>query len=734
MAVSGMDSHIAIESKTPLHLIPGIGSQRAGQFEKLGLKKAIDLLFFFPRTYQDVIPTSSALDLKPGTRATVHGFVVDSDSRYSSAGKGMVGILVAIEGGGYLRCVWFNQPFRRENYPIGTRVLATGSVLSTGISFQMRHPEVVILGTDDPLPPVKPLPIYPLTEGLQQRHIVQAVSAVLPLIDAMEEALPESIRQQAVTAFPTLYCKPANEPSLFHNTASTNEDAAASHAPEQLLSIHEALRKIHQPANMLEAEQARARFVFQELFVLQLAMAMHRHQVQHSHPSPRIEATPIIHARILKRFPFSLTNDQSNAIEEIRRDMAQELPMNRLVQGDVGTGKTAIAQYAMLNAVASQYQAAFMVPTELLARQHFQKLTQQLQGSKVMMELLVGSIPAREKTEILQRIAIGTVDIVVGTQALVHENVAFERLGLLVIDEQHRFGVQQRAMLRSSRTVPHYLVMTATPIPRTLAMTVFGDLDVSILKQRPPGQSVVHTYISDSREQDRWWRFVIEQVRAGRQAYVVAPRVETSDDEESIGAIQVWENLRSGPLRELEVDLLHGRMLGEEKQAKLDAFNSGKTQVLVATTVIEVGIDIPNASIMTILDADRLGMAQLHQLRGRVGRGKHAGYVCLFPRTEHNPEEDSRLKRFAETQDGFALAELDLQLRGPGELLGTKQTGLPSLRIADIVRDADVLSLARTMAGSMIGLDPLLALPEHAKLRRQVVAKHGSALSISDVG
>jgi len=323
---------------------------------------------------------------------------------------------------------------------------------------------------------------------------------------------------------------------------------------------------------------------------------------------------------------------------------------------------------------------------------------------------------------------------VVGTQALISEHVDFDRLGLLVIDEQHRFGVQQRAILRKSRTVPHALVMTATPIPRTLAMTVFGDLDVSILKQRPPGQSLVHTYVSDLRDSDRWWKFVVDQVRSGRQAFVVAPRVSTGEDDDSIGAIELWKSLSEGPLQELHVALLHGRMDGAEKQQALDAFANGQTQVLVATTVIEVGIDVPNASIMTIVEADRLGLAQLHQLRGRVGRGRFPGYVCLFPRADRPAEDIARLQQFAENQDGFALAELDLQSRGPGELLGTKQTGLPTFRIADLVRDADVLQRARTLASHIVASDPELMQPEHALLKRQVVAKHGAALEISDVG
>ncbi|MBU6237575.1 MAG: ATP-dependent DNA helicase RecG [Planctomycetes bacterium] len=706
-----MGSESPLDGKTPLQFVPGIGPGRAPLFERLGLRRAIDLLFFFPRNYQDIAPWKSVLELEDGGRATVLGRVVDLDRRSSFDGRSILGVLLALEGGGYLRCVWFNQPFRHDQFPRGIRVLATGVVKATGVAFEIRHPETVILGDDEAPPAARPMPVYPLTEGLQQRHVAKAVAAVLPLSDAVEEALPEAIRQRII--------------------------------PEALLPIAQALKTIHQPATLEEAQRARERFIFQELFVLQLALAMHRYAVQHAKPSPAIVATPQIHSRILKRFPFELTVNQLQVIEEVRRDMEKEIPMNRLIQGDVGAGKTAIAYYAMLNAVANRYQAALMVPTELLARQHFSKLQQQLRDSQVMIELLTGSLSSAVRRELLQRIALGTVDIVIGTQALIGEHVDFAKLGLLVIDEQHRFGVEQRAALRDSRLSPHYLVMTATPIPRTLAMTAFGDLDVSILRDRPPGQSAVTTYVSDIAHHDRWWRFVIEQVRSGRQAFVVAPRLdqgraETSTNEsageESLGAIQWYENLKNGPLADLRLALVHGRMDGEEKQQRLDDFATGKTDVLVATTVIEVGIDVPNAAVMTILDADRLGLAQLHQLRGRVGRGRFPGYVCLFPRADLDSNDRKRLEEFAASNDGFALAELDLRTRGPGELLGTRQSGLPPLKIADLARDEVWVFQARDIAGEVIDRDPTLTLPEHTLLRRQVVSKHGQALAISDVG
>ncbi|MFM9062117.1 MAG: ATP-dependent DNA helicase RecG, partial [Pirellula sp.] len=617
----------------PIQFVPGVGAPRAAMFERLGIRKAIDLLFHFPRSYQEVSECKSIMELQEGVLATVVAVVVDIDSRFSFDGKSSVGVLLAVDGGGYVRCTWYNQPFRREAYTRGQRVLARGVVKSTGVAYQMSHPELTILDADEPPPPARPRAVYPLTEGLTQRAVSSAIEAALPLAQNIEEALSDEIRQDAATAL-----KPGSEP---------------------LLPIGQALRQLHQPIDMAQADAARLRFVFQEFFVLQLALAKHRYAYQHERPAPSIETNAMIHARILKRFPFALTDDQRKVIDEVRADMVKTIPMNRLLQGDVGTGKTAIAQYAMLSAVASQHQAVLMAPTELLARQHARTLQGQLAGSRVEIALLVSSMPGAEKRELLQRIAIGTVDIVVGTQALLSEQVEFAKLGVVVIDEQHRFGVQQRATLRTTRTAPHYLVMTATPIPRPLALTLFGDLDVSTLKQRPPGQSAVQTYVLVPELMERWWGFIKQQVQAGRQAYVVAPRVESDDEKEILGAVQWWENLRNGPLLGLRVELLHGRMDSQQKQSVLERFAEGTIDVLVASTVIEVGIDVPNAAVMTIADADRLGLAQLHQLRGRVGRGKYAGYVGLIPSVssqedvpQSDPEKIQWLEQFAKIQDG----------------------------------------------------------------------------------
>ncbi|XZE45931.1 ATP-dependent DNA helicase RecG [Pirellulaceae bacterium SH467] len=706
-----------LDPQTPLQFVPGIGPLRLELFHKLGIRKPLDLLFLFPRTYQDIAPYQSIAELVPGVRATVVGQIVDLDQRFGFDGRSTLGVLLAVEGGGYVRCVWYNQMFRRDHFHRGMTLVATGVPKSTGISFEMRHPEFLVLGDRTNLPAPRPTAIYPLTEGLSQKHIAAAVEATLEdLLPFVEEALPDRIRSLAAGL-------------LF----ADKRDLFEQHS-EPLLGIAETLRRLHLPVTLEEADQARLRLIFQELLVYQLAIAMRRYKLQLENGAPSLPITPQLHARILKRIPFKPTGDQLRVMEEVRADIERTIPMNRLVQGDVGSGKTVIAHYAMLATVANKHQTALMAPTELLARQHFEKLQKQLAGSQVMVELLVGSLGTREQHELQQRIAIGTVDIVVGTQALLSQHVQFHSLGLVVIDEQHKFGVEQRAALREGRVVPHYLVLSATPIPRSITMTLFGDLDVSILREKPPGRARVHTYLGEEQQKSRWWDFVRKQLQSGRQAYVVIPRVESDEENEMLGAEQVFADLSENELADFHVELLHGRMDGEEKQQKLNRFQSGETQVLIATTVVEVGIDVPNATLMAILDADRLGLAQLHQLRGRVSRGQFPGYVCLFPSKKCEPLENERLQSLIAIDDGFRLAEEDLRLRGTGDLLGTKQVGAPAFRIADLSRDGEILSAARKVAQELVTNDPDLHAPDLAKLKKLVLGRHGNQANLGDVG
>ncbi len=691
---------------SPLRHVTTIGQHRAALLEKLGIQSAMDLLFFFPRAYEQPAVHVSIASLQPHGTYTVIGEIVELTHRITHSGGSVVGILIQ-DVTAPVRLVFFNQPFRMKDLARGMRIMATGEPKQTGVWMEMRQPRIVTLGPDDPLPTGKILPIYSLTEGLKQtqlRHMVQTV--LEPLADSVPEVLPERLRKAL-----------------------------------QVMPIAGALREIHQPSDNAALEAARRRFILQEFLVLQLALALRRRELTTDLRAPPLESSAEIDARIVRRFPFRLTSDQEKACREIAADMGRQYPMNRLLQGDVGSGKTVVAQYAMLLAVAHRHQAILMAPTEALARQHHQTLTKSLSASRVRIGLVAGSQTNAERQETLRAASQGEIDILVGTQALLYNPIQFPRLGLVVIDEQHKFGVTQRAMLRGEGLDPHYLVMSATPIPRTLAMTMLADLDVSTLHDKPPGRGALHTYLAKDGWRERWWQFVLQRVAEGRQAYVVAPRigdakqqVEDEDSETAVSSVQqLYEELRQGPLQSLRLGLLHGRLPNEDKQAAMDRFVRGETQILVATSVIEVGIDVPNATVMTIFGAEHFGLAQLHQLRGRVMRGSHPGYVCLFTDGNESPDEIERLRVLAETDDGFALAEADFKLRGPGDLMGIRQSGMPPLRIADPFRDHDLCMLARQMALELVDEDPQLASPDLERLRGQVIRRYGQALRLGDV-
>jgi len=685
---------------TPIQFVPGVGGLRAPLFEKLGLARAGDLLFYFPRDYLPPVEIVAYSKLKSDTRVSVVGTVVDREFRGAGEGRSVAGVLLQIEGGS-VRLKWFNQPYRLENMAHGARIQATGVIKLAGFVWEMVHPEYKLLDEDEDLAPNKPAPQYSLTEGLLNHHVKRAVSgAVQELTDTVEEVLPLSIREMG-----------------------------------GVLGIHDALKQIHIPATMAEALEARKRFIFQELLVLQLALALRKRQRLAGLPAPKLEANAKIHNRILGRFPFELTSDQRQAIMDVANDMGRTVPMNRLIQGDVGSGKTVVAMYAMLLAVAHGYQAALMAPTEVLARQHARVLGESLKASRVHVELLTGSLSGGERKSVLDSVAMGTTDLVIGTQALLSDQLEFRKLGVVIVDEQHRFGVGQRASLRSGiETQPHYLVLTATPIPRTIAMTLFGDLDVSLLKEKPPGRTVTKSYVARQDEMKSWWEFVRKQLQQGRQAYVVAPRVEDNEQDESRGAEFWHKQLQSEDFSNFRVGLLHGRMPATEKEETLRKFNAHELDLLVSTTVIEVGIDVPNASVMTVMEADRLGLAQLHQLRGRVGRGQHPGYFCVFPRKDLPGAENERLLALTKTQDGFELAEIDFKLRGPGNLMGTKQHGLPPMRIADLARDIRILEQARNVAMQVVAENPELEGDDFRRLKKQVLARYGANLELGDVG
>ena len=691
------NSSARIQLKTPIQYLPGVGPQRAARYERLGIYSARDLLFRFPRDYQDLTQTCNALELEEGQPASLVGTIDEIDHRRTRDNRSILAMLIRAEGD-FVRALWFNQPYAATRLKESDRVLVSGKPRKQGLRWEFVHPQIRPL-EDDEDATGQILSVYGLTEGLKQWDLRRAVRSVVDaLASELDEVLPSYFRDQY-----------------------------------ELCGIDEAIRQIHFPHDQIQLNAARRRFVFQELLVLQLALAFRRAQ-QLSRGAIALPCDARVDARIRRLFPFPLTEGQEQVIREITADMGREVPMNRLLQGDVGSGKTVVAIYAMLVSVVSKCQAALMAPTEVLARQHYESLSKLLAAAQVRVRLLSGSLSPAQRRETLAAIAAGEVDLVVGTQALIHANLDFPRFGLVVIDEQHKFGVRQRARLRGDGPQPHYLVMTATPIPRTVAMIAYGDLDVSSLGDHPPGRQEVHTYIGNEEQRENWWDFFRRKLREGRQGYVITPVVSSADEQSQLTSLEEsFEALCNGELEAFRLDLIHGGMSAARKQQAMDDFRRRETQVLVATSVIEVGVDVPNATVMTIENGERFGLAQLHQLRGRVARGPHPGFVCIFA---GSPTDDARerLTAFKSTNDGFALAELDFSLRGPGDILGTRQHGLPPLRVADLRRDQAILSEARAAAQALIARDPDLGDPDFAKLRRQVLARYGKVLELGDVG
>ena len=717
---------------TPLERLPGVGTVRAEKLRKLELVTAADALMHFPREYRDFSGAHSIADCVSGEHASIAGEVTDVSSRLTGGGRQMLSVRLRCQGGS-VRAVWFNMPFMTQRFAVGMKVVIAGPVKHSAGHWEFPHPEVRWLIAGEQAHASDWLAVYPLSEGVQQSHVRAAVQAALQhAADLPAEAFPEEL----------LIAK-------------------------GLLPIERALREIHCPSQREMIDAARRRFVYEELFMLQLALRMHRSQQETRRAAPVIAVDARIDGRIRARFPFPFTAAQTRVCGEIAADMARPQPMNRLLQGDVGSGKTAVAFYALLATVATRvpqaegvpqadeppqverapgrgrlrpetYQAALMAPTELLARQHLatlERLLEEVPGrvrkGDIKVELLVGGQTPKRRQAALERIASGEAQIVIGTQALVCGAASFRHLGLVVIDEQHRFGVVQRGTLQQEQADPHVLVMTATPIPRTIAHAIYGDLDVSTLDGQPPGRQPVATYRVGPNQLESWWDFFRKKLAAGRQGYVVVPAVEESKRGlESISS--AFENLSNGPLEAFRLGLVHGRLAPKKKQQIMEDFRAHRIDVLVATSVIEVGIDVPQATLMTILDADSFGLAQLHQLRGRVARGAVQG-VCGAV-TASGDEPHGRIDAFVATTDGFELAEKDLLLRGPGDLVGTRQSGSPPMYLADLLRDASVVAEARRDALDLYLRDPMLADPALARMKQLIVKRWGETLGLGQVG
>ncbi|HXY37664.1 MAG TPA: ATP-dependent DNA helicase RecG [Planctomycetaceae bacterium] len=690
--------------QTSVQFLRGVGPDRMKLLANLGIVTVEDLLWTLPRDVLDLTNIRPASQLRTGELQTVRGTVVDRDGRTTGAGRTLVGVLIDSDGL-YVRGLWFNQPWMIHKFQVGESVLFSGKPKRHAGRWEFSHPRVQSIGDVDTEARGEILPVYSLTEGLSQDQMRRIVrTAVEQFVELVPDPLPAGLRERL-----------------------------------GVCGLRQAIRELHLPKTIAEYEAGRRRLIFDDLFEFQLGLAMRRRSWKTRGAAPELPTTAKIDARIRRLFPFTFTQGQNQAVAEISSDLASGEAMHRLLQAEVGAGKTAVALYAILVTVAAGHQAVFMAPTEVLANQHWQTIDAALAHSRVRRLLLTGGLPPRERREALGGIADGSVSLVVGTQAVIQKDVAFAKLGLVVIDEQHKFGVMQRAVFSkgNSELSPHVLVMTATPIPRSLCLTQFGDLDLTTIVDTPPGrQKVITSRVTDAATRQRAWEFIKEQLTKGRQAYVVCPRIEATGEDlpkrPAASAEEVFKLLSAGTFQNFRVGLIHGRLDSDLKAAGMEAFSNGKIDVLVSTTVVEVGIDVPNATIMVIDEAHRFGLSQLHQLRGRISRGKFQGYCFLFSDAQ-SPEAQRRLAALETLSDGFKIAEADFEIRGPGDVLGTRQHGDLPLRVADLARDEAILKEARAAAFDLVRSGEF-DRPELAPLKIRVLERFGKALDLPQTG
>ena len=664
----------------PISMLKGIGPAKAKLFANLNIFTLRDLICHFPRGYEDRTKLVPIEKLEVDVPACFKAMVMNTP-RTAHVRKGLDITKVQVaDHSARLTLTFFNNRFAVENLQYGREYIFYGAVSGDFIGYNMTNPVFEALDSQ-PVTTRRILPIYPLTAGLTNAAMLKAVRQALAICDPPAEILPGAVREKY-----------------------------------GILPAHRAYAAIHEPGSMEEAEQAKKRLIFEEFFLFSAGLSLMRAARAEKKTAPyrNFDMAPFSAA-----LPFTLTGAQQRAVEEILGDFAKGAPMNRLVQGDVGSGKTMVAAAAAYCAAQNGKQSALMAPTEILAEQHFASLNKLFEPMGITVALLTGSMTVKQKRIVRERIALGQVQVAVGTHALLTDATQFADLGLVIADEQHRFGVAQRSKLSAKGEDPHLLVMSATPIPRTLALLMYGDLDVSILNELPPGRETVDTFLVGEAYRPRINAFIRKHVSEGHQCFVVCPAVE-ENEELGIKAATVWaDTLQQTVFPDLRIALLHGQMKGAEKEAAMASFARGEADVMVATTVIEVGVDVPNATLMIIEDADRFGLSQLHQLRGRVGRGKAKSY-CILTTHNRNAETLQRLKALCKTTDGFRIAEEDLKLRGPGDFFGSRQSGLPAFRVADLSFDLGTLKEAQSASAEWIDTYGSSDTPEAAALRERI--------------